>query len=259
MILKKIKEKTIERLNHTKYKKPFIDIKAKAFDKEINNEFIFEKALVNLDISFICEIKRASPSKSIIVNDFPYKKIALDYEKAGANAISVLTEPYFFKGSDIFLEEISKITKTPLLRKDFTIDEYMIYEAKAIGANAILLICSLLSQNQLEEYIEIAESLGLSVLVETHNIEEIEMANNAKAKIIGVNNRNLKNFTIDINNSIELRPYIKNNAIFISESGISKPEHINTLRKNNVHAVLIGETLMKAKNKKEMLNFLKGF
>lgn len=258
MILQEIAEKTVERINNLKSTKPLSDIKSYIRDMEKTEDFRFEKALKNNDIAFICEVKKASPSKGIIAEDFPYVDIAKDYENAGASAISVLTEPYYFKGDNLYLKEISENVNIPLLRKDFTVDEYMIYEAKQIGASAVLLICSLLSKNQLKEYIDIASELGLSALVEAHDESEIAMANEAKAKIIGVNNRDLKTFTVDIYNSIKLRKFVSEDVIYVSESGIKTPEDIERLRRNGVNAVLIGETLMRSNNKKEELDILRG-
>ena len=193
-----------------------------------------------------------------IYEDFPYLDIAKDYEKAGAAAISVLTEPKWFMGNDEFLKDISSNVGIPCLRKDFTVDEYMIYEAKTLGASAILLICSLLSEEKIKEYIDIADSLGLSALVEAHDEDEIAMAVRAGARIIGVNNRNLKDFTVDVHNSERLRKLVPKEVLFVAESGIKTSEDIDVLRKANVNAVLIGETLMRAENKKKMLDELRG-
>ncbi|MBO5560534.1 MAG: indole-3-glycerol phosphate synthase TrpC, partial [Firmicutes bacterium] len=215
--------------------------------------FPFKKALAKQGLSFICEVKKASPSKGIIAEDFDYLSIAKEYENAGAAAISCLTEPFWFKGSDRYLEEISKNVSIPVLRKDFTVDEYMIYRAKILGADAVLLICAVLSPSQLKEYCDIAAGLGLSALVEAHDENEIGMALDAKAEIIGVNNRNLKDFTVDINNSINLRKLVPPEVIYVSESGMKTNEDIAKLYKNGVNAVLIGETLMRSDNKKEML------
>jgi indole-3-glycerol phosphate synthase len=226
-------------------------------NKFINYDFPFEKVLKEKDISFICEIKRASPSKGIISKDFDYIKIAKDYEKGGASAISVLTEPHFFKGDDKYLSAISSKIKIPILRKDFVIDKYMIYEAKLLGASAILLISSILDEKQLKTYIKLSESLGLSALVETRSYEEIKMAISAGSKIIGVNNRNLKNFTVDIGKSIELRKLVPKEILFVSESGINTFEDIENLKKNNVNAVLIGEKLMKSSDVKLAIRTLK--
>ncbi len=256
-ILENIVEKTKIRVDKLKEIYRFEEIKKSAFNMERGN-FPFEKSLNINDVSFICEIKKASPSKGIIAENFPYLEIAKEYEKAGANAISVLTEPDFFLGNINYLNEISKTVTIPLLRKDFIIDEIQIYESKIHGASAILLICSILDSEQLTKFINISDSLGLSCLVEAHNKEEIEKAINAKARIIGVNNRDLKTFKIDIKNSINLRKYVPDNIIFVSESGIKTKEQVNELKQNNVNAILIGETFMKSKDKIKELKLLKG-
>lgn len=219
--------------------------------------FAFEKALRKPDIAFICECKKASPSKGLIEPNFQYLDIAREYEAAGADCISVLTEPKWFLGSDDYLRQIAAAVKIPCLRKDFTIDEYMIYQAKVLGASAILLICSILNENDILRYIHICDELGLSALVEAHDENEIRMALNVGARIIGVNNRNLKNFTVDTGNSRRLRSLVPDNVIFVSESGVRTAEDIRILRDSGVNAVLIGETLMRAKNKKEKLEELK--
>lgn len=220
--------------------------------------FEFEKALKKSDIAFICECKKASPSKGVITEDFPYLSIAKEYEAAGADCISVLTEPTRFLGSDEYLREIAKEVNIPCIRKDFTVDEYMIYEAKLLGAKAVLLICSILSDKQIAEYIEICDTLGISALVEAHNEEEIKTALSCKARIIGVNNRNLKDFSVDTDNSRRLRELVPHDVIFVSESGIQNADDIAALRKTGTDAVLIGETLMRAKDKKQKLDELKG-
>lgn len=255
-ILEQIAITTKERVDALKksidielYKNKALSIKTESF--------LFEKALKKDRISFICEIKKASPSKGIIAEDFPYIDIAKEYEKAGADAISVLTEPKYFMGSTKYLEQIAKTVKIPILRKDFIIDEIQIYETKIIGASGMLLICSLLDEKTLTKYIEIADKMGISCLVEAHNEEEIKKALNAKARIIGVNNRNLKDFTVDVNNSISLRKYVPNNIIFVSESGIKTTEQITELEQNNVNAVLIGETFMQANDKSAALKTLR--
>ncbi len=258
MILEKIALKTKERVEALKQTIPLRELKSQVADLNCEPNFPFEKALQKDEISFICEVKKASPSKGIIAESFPYIDIAKEYEQAGADAISILTEPYFFQGSNQYLSDIRNNVKIPLLRKDFTIDEYMIYEAKVMGADAILLICSLLSRQQLIEYSYLAKTLGLSALVETHNEQEIAMALEAKAKIIGVNNRNLKDFTVDINHSLQLRKLVPDSVLFVSESGMSKQEDIKSLRDNGTNGVLIGETLMRSNNKKEMLDYLAG-
>ena len=208
-------------------------------------------------ISFICEVKKASPSKGIIAEEFPYLKIAQEYEDAGAAAISVLTEPYYFLGCDRYLEEIAKKVSIPVLRKDFTVDAYQIYEARAIGASAVLLICALLEEGELKEYLEIAHSLGLSALVEAHTEEEIQMALRCGSGIIGVNNRNLKNFQVDISLSSRLRGKVPEDVLFVSESGIRTGQDMARLREAKVDAVLIGETLMRSEDKKKELEKLR--
>ena len=218
----------------------------------------FYSALAEPGISFICEVKKASPSKGVIAEHFPYLEIAGEYEEAGANAISVLTEPYFFQGSNEYLKEIRANVSLPILRKDFTVDEYMIYEAKAIGADAVLLICSILSQEQLNEYRLLAKELGLAALVEAHDEREVEMALKAGAEIIGVNNRNLKDFTVDINNSLRLRKLVPDSILFVSESGMKTPQDIQRLRENGTDAVLVGETFMRSTDKKAVLQSLRG-
>ena len=225
---------------------------------DADSGFAFENALRSDDIAFICEIKKASPSKGVIAKDFPYLDIARDYEAAGAASISVLTEPYYFKGSDRYLREIADAVSIPLLRKDFTVDSYMIYEAKLLGASCVLLICALLEQDALEEYIATAHNLGLSALVEIHDEREMDMALSASARIIGVNNRNLKTFEVDMTLSERLRALAPPDVLFVSESGISQSEDIARLRRIGVDGVLIGETLMRAPDKKAALAELRG-
>ena len=220
--------------------------------------FAFENALKGEDISFICECKKASPSMGLIAPEFPYLEIAKAYENAGAECISVLTEPKWFLGSDEYLREIAKTVNIPCIRKDFTVDEYMIYEAKLLGASAVLLICSILSDAQLRSYIEICDSLGLSALVEAHDEDEVRSAVNAGARLIGVNNRNLKDFSVDTDNSRRLRELIPSDILFVSESGVKTAEDIAALREIGADAVLIGETLMRAEDKKAKLQELRG-
>ena len=220
--------------------------------------FEFEKALKKDDIAFICECKKASPSKGLIAPDFPYLQIAKEYEAAGADCISVLTEPKWFLGSDEYLKEIAANVSIPCIRKDFTVDEYMIYEAKVLGAKAVLLICSILSEEEIVKYISICDNLGLSALVEAHDEKEIETAIKAGARLIGVNNRNLKDFTVDTNNSARLRQLIPENIIFVSESGVKSAEDIKELRRIGANAALVGETLMRAVDKKAKLQELRG-
>jgi indole-3-glycerol phosphate synthase len=256
-MLDKIVAKTEERLIEAKNKKSLEELKEEVSKLEINDDFPFKEALKDPEIAIIAEVKKASPSKGLIAEDFDYIEIAKEYEQAGASAISVLTEPYFFQGSNDYLKEISENVQIPILRKDFTIDEYMIWEAKSIGASAILLIASILDDVQLKEYLDLAHELGLSAIVETHDAEEIKSAVDAGAQIIGVNNRNLADFTVDIDNSINLRSLVSDDITFISESGIKTKEDVTRLKENNVDAVLIGETLMKSDDKKAMIFQLK--
>lgn len=258
MILQEIAERTRLRVAEEKSAVPLSEMKKRAQDFDPNTGFPFRNALAAPYISFICEVKRASPSKGLIAEDFPYLQIAKDYEAAGAAAISCLTEPFWFKGSDKYLSEIAAAVKIPVLRKDFTVDEYMIYQAKTLGASAVLLICSILSREQLAEYLEIAHSLGLSALVEAHDEQEVQTAVSVGAGIIGVNNRDLKTFTVDINNSARLRKLVPPEILFVSESGIKTPQDIAALRKNGTNAALIGETLMRSPDKKAALAELRG-
>lgn len=221
-------------------------------------DFAFEKALKKQGLSFICECKRASPSKGLIAPDFPYLEIAKTYEAAGADCISVLTEPKWFLGSDAYLEEIAKAVSIPCLRKDFTVDAYMIYEAKLLGASAALLICALLTERQIGEYIGVCDELGLSALVEAHDEAEVKRALRAGARIIGVNNRNLKDFSVDTGNSRRLRELMPAEVLFVSESGVRSAEDVAALRAAGADAVLIGEALMRASDKKTKLDELRG-
>ena len=222
-------------------------------------DFSFEKALKKEGISFICECKKASPSKGLIAPEFPYLQIAKEYEQAGADCISVLTEPKWFLGNDLYLKEIAESVSIPCLRKDFTVDEYMIYEAKVLGASAILLICSILEESRIREYLGICDTLGLSALVETHDEEEVKMAVSAGARIIGVNNRNLKDFSVNTENSRRLRELVPGDRIFVSESGVKTGEDVARLRAFGADAVLIGETLMRAVDKRAKMKELRGY
>ena len=224
-ILDQIAEYTKKRIAAQKERVPENDLKKRAFALQ-RGDFCFERALKKKDISFICECKKASPSKGVISGDFPYLKIAMEYEAAGADAISVLTEPKWFLGRDEYLEEIAENVSIPVLRKDFTVDEYMIYEAKCLGASAVLLICAILTAEQLRRYIDICKELGLCALVEAHDEKETEMALECGAKIIGVNNRNLKDFSVDPDRSLSLRRLVPENVLFVSESGIKDAEDV---------------------------------
>lgn len=221
-------------------------------------DFAFENKLKEEGMSFICECKKASPSKGVIAEDFPYLDIARSYETAGASCISVLTEPQWFMGSLDYLEEIASEVTIPVLRKDFTIDEYMIYEARARKASAVLLICSILDSQTLGKYIRICDELGLSALVEAHDKNECDMALGEGARVIGVNNRNLRDFTVDPTNCLRLRDYVGDKALFVAESGVKRREDIVELERAGVDAVLIGESMMRAEDKTEFLNNLKG-
>ena len=258
MILEEIAARTVQRVAEEKAAVPLSEMKKRAEALDANTGFPFRKALSGDEISFISEVKRASPSKGLIAPDFPYLDIARDYERAGASAISCLTEPFWFKGRDEYLAEISNAVKIPVLRKDFTVDEYMIYQAKTLGASAVLLICSILSKEQLSEYLGIAHSLGLSALVEAHDEDEVRTALSVGAGIIGVNNRDLRTFTVDINNSARLRKLVPPEVLFVSESGIKTAADIEALRSNVTNAVLIGETLMRSPDKKAALDELRG-
>lgn len=258
MILEEIAARTVQRVAEEKAAVPLSEMKKRAEALDANTGFPFREALSGDEISFICEVKRASPSKGLIAPDFPYLDIARDYERAGASAISCLTEPFWFKGRDEYLAEISNAVKIPVLRKDFTVDEYMIYQAKTLGASAVLLICSILSKEQLSEYLGIAHSLGLSALVEAHDEDEVRTALSVGAGIIGVNNRDLRTFTVDINNSARLRKLVPPEILFVSESGIKTAADIEALRSNGTNAVLIGETLMRSPDKKAALYELRG-
>ena len=258
MILDKIVEATKIRVAQEKQVESPEAVKAAALALPSDTGFPFEAALRQQDFNFICEVKKASPSKGIIAEHFPYLDIAKEYEVAGAAAISVLTEPDFFKGDKKNLQEIASTVKIPVLRKDFIIDEYQIYQAKVWGASAILLICACLDVPTLTKFRKLADSLGLSSLVEAHDEVEVQMAIDCGARIIGVNNRNLKDFTVDVQNSVRLRNLVEDDVIFVSESGLETPEDIQVLRDNNIGVALMGETFMRSPNKVEKLAYLYG-
>ena len=256
-ILDKLAEHAKERVAEAKNNISFSEIYRLAMSMP-KGGFEFENALRSEDISFICECKKASPSKGLIAGDFPYLEIAKDYEAAGADCISVLTEPKWFLGSNEYVREIAASVSIPCLRKDFTVDEYMICEAKVLGASAVLLIVSILSETRLSEYIKICDELGLSALVEIHDEAEALTAINAGARLIGVNNRNLKDFSVDTENSRRLRRLIPRDILFVSESGVKSAADVQALREIGADAVLVGETLMKAENKCDKLKELRG-
>ena len=258
MILDTIVEATKVRVAQEKKVETPEAVKAAALALPSDTGFPFEAALRQQDFNFICEVKKASPSKGIIAEHFPYLDIAKEYEVAGAAAISVLTEPDFFKGDKKYLQEIASTVKIPVLRKDFIIDEYQIYQAKVWGASAILLICACLDVPTLTKFRELADSLGLSSLVEAHDEHEVQMAIDCGARIIGVNNRNLKDFTVDVQNSVRLRNLVEDDVIFVSESGLETPEDIQVLRDKNIGVALMGETFMRSPNKVEKLAYLYG-
>lgn len=261
MILDDLAAATRARVERKKREVPFEEVRQNAMQLAANEDtftFPFEKAIAKKDISFICEVKKASPSKGIIAEDFPYLDIARDYEKAGADCISVLTETDYFKGADKFLKEISDTVSIPTIRKDFIIDPYMIYEAKLLGASCVLLIAALLDTDTIREYKAVCDAIGLSALVEAHDETEVQSALNAGARMIGVNNRDLKTFTVDIHNSTKLRSLVPDEILFVAESGIRTADDIQVLREAGVNGVLIGETLMRSNDKAEMLAQLKG-
>lgn len=256
-ILQEIAEYTRERIEKKKAEVPLRDIR-KAAHETGKGSFSFERALRKPGISFICECKKASPSKGLIAPDFPYLNIASEYEEGGADAVSVLTEPKWFLGDDSYAEEIAKKISLPVLRKDFTVDEYMIYEAKVLGAAAVLLIVSILEKEELKEYLSLCKELGLSALVETHDEKEIETAVDIGAGIIGVNNRNLTDFSVDTELSLRLRSLIPKDRVYVSESGIRSRDDIIEAERAGADAVLIGEALMRSENKAAAIRHLKG-
>ena len=255
-ILEEIAEKTRERIRKEKRQFPLDQLKTLA--EKAPQQPSFLETLKKPGMSYICEVKKASPSKGLIAPEFPYLEIAKEYEAAGASAISCLTEPFYFMGSDTYLREITETVDIPVLRKDFTVDKYMIYQAKAFGAAAVLLICAILNDQELLEYRELAETLGMDALVEAHDENEVARALKTGAKIVGVNNRDLKTFKVDMNNSIRLRNLAPDNVVFVSESGIKNAGDIAILERNRVGAVLIGETLMRSPDKKAALENLNG-
>lgn len=257
-ILEEIAERTKERISREKQRIPQSELIKQIQILTPTEHPGFLENLQKPGMSYICEVKKASPSKGVIAEEFPYLQIAREYEAAGASAISCLTEPFWFQGADSYLKEITENVHIPVLRKDFTVDAYMIYQAKALGASAVLLICAILDDEQLKSYRQLAEELSMDALVEAHDENEVERALKSGAKIIGVNNRDLKTFTVDCQNSIRLRNLAPEDVVFVSESGIRTAQDIRLLSENRVDAVLIGETLMRSENKKAMLETLNG-
>lgn len=253
MILDELAAYSKLRVKQAKRQISFSEIQAQALQLP-KGTFRLEQTLTQKSISFICEVKKASPSKGIIADNFPHVSIAKEYEAAGADAISVLTEPKWFLGSDQYLKEIRANVSLPILRKDFTVDPYQIYEAKLLGADAILLICAILDTDTIRNSIQICDELGMSALVETHDETEIVSAVNAGARIIGVNNRNLKNFTVNFENCTTLRKYIPDNILFVAESGVKTADDVASIAASGANAILIGETLMRSNQKKELLD-----
>lgn len=256
-ILEEIAAYARERTAAAERKMPLAEIRRRA-EEMPRGDFSFEKALRKPGLSLICECKKASPSRGLIAPDFPYVQIAREYEAAGADCISVLTEPKWFLGRDEYLEEIASAVSVPCLRKDFTVNEYMIYEARLLGASAVLLIVSLLSETQLQEYLGLCRELGLSALTEAHSAEEIGTAVRAGASVIGVNNRNLRDFSVDTGNSAALRELVPPGVLFVSESGVTGAADTEKLREIGADAVLVGETLMRASDKKAKIRELRG-
>lgn len=257
MILETLAQSSRERVAREQQEHSLEEIRRQATAMDADRTFPFERALKGEDIAFICEVKKASPSKGVLAEHFPYHTIAKEYEAAGASAISVLTEPEYFLGSDRYLKEIKQLVGIPIIRKDFTVDPYQIYQAKLLGADAVLLICALLDTDALREYIDICDGLGLSALVETHTEEEVESALAAGARIVGVNNRNLKTFEVDIQTCVRLRPLVPSGILFVAESGIQTAADVQALREAKVDAVLVGERLMVSEDKKAALSELR--
>ncbi len=257
-ILNELRDASIQRVAEKQNRISRQSMERLGLEHRRSDGFVFEQILKQPQMTFICECKKASPSKGVIAPEFPYLEIAEDYEAGGAGAISVLTEPTRFLGRDAYLWEIAEAVSVPVLRKDFIVDAYLIYEAAYLGASIVLLIAGILQSDQLKEYLETAESLGLSAVVEVHDEQEIQMAVDAGARIIGVNNRNLHDFTVDLSTSTKLRARIPEQILMIAESGIRTRRDIEQLEQGGVNGVLIGETLMRAEDRIGLLKELKG-
>ena len=258
MIMDDIVDRTISRVAAEKDIVSMSEMVSVAEGLSIDSRFVFRDVLKKPGISIICELKKASPSRGTISNEYPYIELAREYERLGASAISVLTEPYYFGGNGQHLSRTASEVKVPLLRKDFIIDEYQIYEAKVLGASAVLLICALLDRGTIVRYLETAHALGLSAIVEAHSEEEVTTAVDSGAEIIGINNRDLRTLSVDIGTSVRLRDFVPRDRVFVSESGISNPEDIRQLREIGVDAILVGEALMSSRNKRGMMEMLRG-
>lgn len=256
-ILEQLADHARERTRQAKARLPLAEIRRQALSLP-GQDFAFERALKQPGLSLICECKRASPSRGLIAPDFPYLDIARQYQAAGADAISVLTEPKWFLGQDRYLQEIAAAVSIPCLRKDFTVEEYMIYQARVLGASAVLLIVSLLEEAELRDWIDICDGLGLSALVEVHDAAQVQTALRAGARVIGVNNRNLRDFSVDTSNSMRLRAQIPAGVLFVAESGVQGPQDLAQLRRIGADAVLIGEALMRAPDKAARMAWLRG-
>ena len=243
-ILEKIVANTKAGLVHKKAELPLEQIKLSLESLDLPKGK-FKDNISSKDEAIIAEIKKASPSAGIIKEDFEPTKIAMEYESFGASALSILTEEDFFMGSIEYLKDVKKITSLPILRKDFMIDEYQIYESKLIGADCILLIASILTDQQIANFINISKKLELDYLIEVHDENELHRVEHFEDALIGVNNRNLKTFEVDLNNSARLRNSFRQNNIFIAESGIKSREDMNYLKMNKIKVFLIGESLMR--------------
>lgn len=252
MILDELAAHAKARVETAKQAKPLEELRAQAL-RLPKGDFRFERAVKKGRAALICELKKASPSKGVISEDFPYLEIARDYAAGGADCLSCLTEPKWFLGSDTIFREVRGEVSLPMLRKDFTVDEYQLYEVKLLGADAALLLCALLDTKTIARYLAVCEELGITAVVEAHDAEEIGSAVAAGARVIGVNNRNLKDFTVDLSNAGALRRLIPPGILFIAESGVRTPMDVKTLREAGADAVLIGEALMRAPDRRAAL------
>ena len=243
-ILDEIVAKTKSKLEEKKQGVTFEELSSK-IDFENLKETNFKKSLQNKTEAIIAEIKKASPSAGIISDNFDPVLKSKEYESFGASALSILTEEDYFLGNIQYLIDVKATTSLPILRKDFIVDEYQIYESKLIGADCILLIASILNDEELKNFSETAERLKLDYIIEVHDVEELQRVKHFSNAIIGVNNRNLKTFDVDINNSVELKNFFEGENIFIAESGIKSKKDIEYLQQHNINVFLIGESLMK--------------